>query len=387
MLASSDVLCMGHDIHVRTAAYRDGIEGHGLAAGGSRLICGHTQLHGDLERALASWMGRPSALAFSTGYMANLALVPALVARSPDRVEIYSDSAAHASLIDACRLARASIPIKVLPHNDPSALDRLLQHQQHQQHQHQQQHQQQQENPAEKGRTESGVFRILLLEGVYSMDGDICALREFMEVAKKWSMFVVLDDTHGIGVLGETGRGVEELFHLPQDLRPHVIVGNLGKALGSFGAFVAGSDAFIEYLINTARPFIFTCALPPASVAAALAAVRLLDTEPYVQRRQNLLARALQLRTGLTTLGFDTGDSATHIVPVIIGDNHRTMHMTSLLLDRGIFAQGIRYPSVPKGTARIRLVPTALHTEADIDFVLRVFGDLKRSYLDAHPKM
>eukprot|EP00002_Diphylleia_rotans_P004633 TRINITY_DN1349_c0_g1_i5.p2 TRINITY_DN1349_c0_g1~~TRINITY_DN1349_c0_g1_i5.p2 ORF type:complete len:266 (-),score=53.22 TRINITY_DN1349_c0_g1_i5:489-1286(-) len=235
--------------------------------------------------------------------------------------------------------------------------------------------------------SESGVFRILLLEGVYSMDGDICALREFMEVAKKWSMFVVLDDTHGIGVLGETGRGVEELFHLPQDLRPHVIVGNLGKALGSFGAFVAGSDAFIEYLINTARPFIFTCALPPASVAAALAAVRLLDTEPYVQRRQNLLARALQLRTGLTTLGFDTGDSATHIVPVIIGDNHRTMHMTSLLLDRGIFAQGIRYPSVPKGTARIRLVPTALHTEADIDFVLRVFGDLKRSYLDAHPKM
>jgi 8-amino-7-oxononanoate synthase len=341
MFAGANYLSLAADPRVVHAA-QQALAEHGASSGGARLISGNLPVHEALERELARFLGCEAALLFSTGYMANLGVLTALA--GPGDL-IASDALNHASVIDACRLSGAAV--EVFAHGDAQALRRAL------------------ARPAARR-------RIVALDGVYSMDGDVAPLAELVPVAREHDALVVLDDTHGIGVLGAQGRGAAELTGVQVD----ATVGNLGKAFGSFGGFVAGSARLREWLVNRARSFIFTCALPPASSAAALAALRIAQAEP--QRRKALLERAAQLREGLRALGFDTGASCTHIVPVLVGDERAAMEMTERLLERGVFAQGIRYPSVPRGGARLRMTPIASHEPAHVAQVLAAFAGLAR---------
>jgi 7-keto-8-aminopelargonate synthetase-like enzyme len=286
-------------------------------------------------------VGHEAALVFSTGYMANLGVLTALC--GPEDV-IVSDSLNHASIVDACRLSRAET--RVFRHNDPEDFARVA----------------------------AGLAgfrrRVLVVDGVYSMDGDVARLAELAPIARAHDMVVVLDDAHGIGALGVGGRGVAELAGASVD----VLIGNLGKSLGSFGAFVAGTAVLREYLVNVARSFIFTCALAPPALGAARAALAIARREP--ERRKLLLERAEQLRAGLQSLGWDTLGSATQIVPALVGENGEALRVTTELLARGIYAQGIRHPSVPHGTARIRLTPTCAHSADDVARVIAAFAEL-----------
>jgi len=334
LFAGSNSLDLARHPEVVEAAARAARD-YGCAAGGSRLISGNLALHERLEEELAAFFGTPAALAFSTGYMANAGVIPALV--GPEDA-VVSDALVHASLIDGCRLARAAV--HVFEHGDADSLDAVL-----------------------RAATAAHRRVLVVLDGVYSMDGDLAPLRELVPVARRHDAMVLLDDAHGIGALGARGRGSAELLGVADGI--DVLVGTLGKALGSFGAFVAGGVALRELLVNTARPFIFSCALAPPQVEAARAALRLVAREPW--RRESLQANATRLRERLAQAGISTAPSTTHIVPVRIGDNAMTMATCERLLERGFYAQGIRWPSVPEGTARLRVTPMATHTDSEID--------------------
>jgi len=334
LFAGSNYLDLARHPEVAEAAARAARE-LGCAAGGSRLISGNLAVHEALEQELAEFLGTPAALAFGTGYMANVGVIPALVGEGDT---IVSDALSHASIIDGCRLSKARV--RVFPHGDLDALETALR------------------EAAAPGR------RLLLaLDGIYSMDGDAAPLGEILPLAQRFGALVLLDDAHGTGTLGETGRGTPEWLGAGDGI--DVWMGTLGKALGSFGAFVAGSHRLRELLVNVARSFIFSCALAPPQVEAARAALRLVRAEPW--RREALQANASRLRDRLALRGISTAPSATHIVPVVIGDNPRTMAVCERLLARGFYAQGIRHPSVPAGTARLRITPMATHRPAEID--------------------
>jgi glycine C-acetyltransferase len=336
VFAGSNYLDLAHHPEVVEASVC-AAEEYGCAAGGSRLITGNLAIHEELEGELAKFLGVQSGLTFNTGYMANLGVIPALVGRGD---VVVSDALSHASIIDGCRLSRAET--RVFPHGDVNALETILR------------------DVAARDR------RILLaVDGVYSMDGDVAPLGEMIPLAKRWGAIVLLDDAHGTGCLGVGGRGSAELRGVLGDVDIHM--GTLGKALGCFGAFVAGEAALRDLLVNTARSFIFSCALAPPQVEAARAALRLVRRETW--RRDALQKNAALLRRTLSAHGIETSPSTTHIVPVRIGDNARTMAVCGGLLKRGYFAQGIRYPSVPTGTARLRLTPMATHTEAEVTAV------------------
>ncbi len=341
MLAGSNYLDLAGDARVIAAA-QTAAEEYGTAAAGSRLINGNLALHEELEGELARFTGHAAALVFSSGYMANLGVLGALC--GPDDV-IVSDSLNHASIIDACRLSRAQT--RVFAHNDPEDLARVA----------------------------AGLAgfrrRVLVCDGVYSMDGDRARLAELVPIAREHGMVVVLDDAHGLGVLGASGRGASEAEGVAVDL----LIGNLGKALGSFGAFVACSTRVREHLVNASRSFIFTCAVAPPALGAAREALRIAQAEP--ERRKLLLERAEQLRAGLRSAGYDTGESTTQIVPAIVGDNESVMCLADAALERGVYAQGIRHPSVPHGTARIRFTPTCAHSAQDVARVIEVFSELR----------
>ncbi len=341
MLAGSNYLDLAGDARVIAAAQRAAQE-FGTAAAGSRLINGNLSLHEEFELELARFAGHEAALVFSSGYMANLGVLGALC--GPDDV-IVSDSLNHASIIDACRLSRAQT--RVFRHNDPDDFARVA----------------------------AGLAgfrrRVLVVDGVYSMDGDTAVLRELVPIARAHELVVVLDDAHGLGVLGAAGRGAAEAEAVDVDL----LIGNLGKALGSFGAFVACSARVREYLVNAARSFIFTCAVAPPALGAAREALRIVAAEP--ERRKLLLERSEQLRAGLRAAGYDTAASTTQIVPAIVGENDAVMRLCEAALERGVYAQGIRHPSVPHGSARIRFTPTCAHSSDDIARVLEVFTELR----------
>ena len=343
MLASSNYLDLaGHPEVV--AAASAAAASYGTAAGGSRLINGNLSLHETLERDLARFCGFESALVFSTGYMANLGVLTTL-ATSTDVV--VSDELNHASIIDGCRLSGADT--RVFRHSDPDDLARVLE-------------------------TCAGYRRrVLMLDGVFSMDGDVSPLAKLVAIAREHGAVVVVDDAHGIGVLGPRGRGAIEQEGVEVDL----LVGNLGKALGSFGAFVCCSATVKDLLVNGARSFVFTCAVAPPALGAAGQALRIIEREP--DRIDRLRRRAHELRTGLREAGYDTGLSSTHIVPAIVGDGQRAMSLADRALERGIYAQGIRYPSVPLGAARLRFTPSAGHTEEEIAKVVDVFARLQEA--------
>jgi 7-keto-8-aminopelargonate synthetase-like enzyme len=252
---------------------------------------------------------------------------------------VVSDALSHASIIDGCRLARAEV--FVFAHGDLTALDAAL---------------------ADAARAHRRV--LLAIDGVYSMDGDVAPVAEMVALAKRHGAIVLLDDAHGTGTLGARGRGSAELCGAAG---VDVLLGTLGKGLGSYGAFVVGTRALRELLVNVARSFIFSCALAPPQVAAAHAALDLVRREPW--RRERLQANAARLRARLAQRGVSTAPSTTHIVPVLIGANDATMSACERLLARGFYAQGIRHPSVPEGTARLRLTPMATHREDEIDAV------------------
>ena len=337
LFAGSNYLDLAHHPEVVEAAAAAARE-FGCAAGGSRLINGNLEIHHTLESELAEFLGTEAALVFSTGYMANVGVIPAL-ARRGDLV--ISDALSHASIIDGCRLSHAEV--RVFPHGDLDCLEKVLR---------------------ETASTRREV--LVVVDGIYSMDGDVAPLAELVPLAKRWGATVLVDDAHGTGTLGATGRGSAELCGVERDV--DVMLGTLGKSLGSFGAFIAGSRALRELLVNTARSFIFSCALAPPQVAAARAALEVMRREPW--RREHLAQNADRLRHGLAQRGISTAPSTTHILPVIVGGNDATMKLCERLLESGVYAQGIRHPSVPEGAARLRITPMASHRSGEIDHLV-----------------
>lgn len=346
LFAGSNYLDLAAHPGVIEASVRAARE-HGCAAGGSRLISGNLVLHERLEEEIAEHLGTETALVFATGYMANVGLIPALVGHGD---AIVSDALNHASIIDGCRLSRADV--HVFPHADLTALERAL---------------------AQAARP--GRRLLLVADGVYSMDGDVAPLPEMLALARRFGAMFVVDDAHGTGTLGKNGAGTVELLGGCEGV--DAIVGTLGKALGSFGAFVAGSRALRELLVNVSRSFIFSCALAPPQVEAARAALGLVRREPW--RRERLQANAARLRARLADHGISTAPSTTHIVPVVIGASDETMRACEALRERGFFAQGIRHPSVPDGTARLRLTPIATHCDSEIDALAEAVAAVYRA--------
>ncbi|MFQ5848771.1 MAG: 8-amino-7-oxononanoate synthase [Candidatus Methylomirabilales bacterium] len=348
VLCSSNYLGLASHPRLKAAAI-EATDRLGVCSAAARLIAGNNALYRTLEEELAAFKGREAALVYSTGYMANLGVISAVVGEGD---VVYTDALSHASIIDGCRVSRAAV--QVFPHNDLDALERLLK--------------------------SGGGFRrkLIAVDGVYSMDGDLAPLPDLAKLAKKYDALLVLDDAHGTGVLGERGGGTAEHFGLGGPNAVDIEIGTLGKALGSFGAYVVGGRSLREYLINRSRSFIFTCALPPSALAAAIAAVELVRQGPEIRRC--LWENVRHFREGLEHLGLSTEPSVTHILPVMIGDRQRTMALSERLLELGVFCQGIRPPTVPPGTSRLRFTVTAAHARADLDQSLQAIEQAFREF-------
>jgi 8-amino-7-oxononanoate synthase len=344
LLCSNNYLGLANHPHLKEAAIR-AVEAWGCGSGGSRSICGSLTLHQRLEERLAQFHGTEAALLFNSGYSANLSVLQALMGEGD---EIFSDELNHASLVDGCRLSNAAV--QIYSHRDTVRLEALL----------------------KKSRAKK---KLIVTDGVFSMDGDIASLPELVELARTYEALLMVDDAHAFGVLGPTGAGTLEHFQLPQKL--DILMGTFGKALGCFGAYVAGKKSLIELLINKGRAFLYTTALPPSIPASVLAALDLLEKEP--QRRIRLWENVHTLRKGLDQLGFDTMKSEAHIVPVLVGEPKMTMEMDRKLLQKKVFVQGIRPPTVPDGKSRLRVTVMATHTQEDIDFALKQFEEVGKT--------
>ena len=333
--ASNDYLGLAADPRLARAAAAV-LESEGTGAGAARLISGNHPVHESLERALAQFKHASRALLFPSGYMANVGTLPAL-AGEPD--VLYCDALNHASLIDGARLAKATV--RVFPHADLATLEHML-------------------------REDAGRFRrsIIVVEGVFSMDGDVFPLDALVPLARTHGAWTYVDDAHGTGVLGATGRGALEQCGVLGQI--DVVVGTLGKALGTTGAYVAGSDILVEYLLHRARSFVFTTGTPPALAAATLEALRIADMEPW--RRETVRERARRLRQRLRLGGYDVpGAEDGHIIPLYIGDPVRTMKVVADLRRRGFLIGGVRPPTVPRGTSRLRISMSAMHPPELVD--------------------
>ncbi len=314
----------------------------GWGSGASPLISGYGEGHRRLEEELAQFEGTEAALLFSSGFAANAGTIAALV--GPGDV-VFTDRKNHASLLDGCRLSRADV--RVYPHCDCRRLEELL------------------------ARCGHYRRRLIATDGLFSMDGDLAPLEELAELAERRDAMLLVDEAHATGVFGAQGRGVAE--HLGVEDRVDVRVGTLSKALGSVGGFVAGSRSLVEWLVNRARPYVFSTAPPPAVAAAALAALRIVRDEP--ERRRRLLAQAESARSELVAQGWDTGGSASQIIPVVVGDAARAVELAAALRDRGLFVPAIRPPTVPQGEACLRISLTSGHTDAMIAALLEALSD------------
>ncbi|MFQ5913120.1 MAG: 8-amino-7-oxononanoate synthase [Nitrospinota bacterium] len=356
VLCSNDYLGLASDPRLGEAA-RKAIDREGFGAGAARLVSGSKRAHHELEDALARFKGTEACLIFNSGYMANVGVLPALAGPG---CAIFSDALNHASIIDGARLSKAEI--QVFRHSDPEHLEGLLS-------------EHTKGSRPQKGEDARPVRRLVVTEGVFSMDGDVSPLDRIAPLARRSGASLMVDDAHGTGVLGEGGRGTAA--HLGVDHLIDVKMGTLGKALGAFGAYVCGSRTLIDYLINTCRSFIYTTGLPPSVAAAAREALRLLETEP--ERRERLHRNVSFLRENLRALGFNVRRDPTPIVPVIVGDARNTMKLAEDLLARGVLARGIRPPTVPEGTARIRVAVSAAHETPHLERALEAFESAGRS--------
>jgi 8-amino-7-oxononanoate synthase len=331
LLCSNNYLGLADHPRVREAA-ADAALRWGAGAGASRLVSGNMTLHRRLEERIAAFKGAQSALLFGSGYLANLGVVPALARKTEI---VFSDELNHASIIDGCRLAGAET--FVYRHADIDHLAWGL-------------------------RNADGRGALIVTDGVFSMDGDVAPLPAIVELARRHDVRVMVDDAHGTGTVGPGGRGTVADAGLEGEV--DVIVGTLGKALGSYGAYVTCDQAMARYLVNSARSLIFSTGLPPAAAAAAMAALGLLQEQP--RRVERLADNADTLRAGLAREGFDVSGSETQIVPLIIGDAGLAMRICEAALEQGVFAQAIRPPTVPDGTSRLRLAVMASHTRSEL---------------------
>jgi 8-amino-7-oxononanoate synthase len=334
--SSNDYLSLAGDPRLARAAAR-AARRYGCGAGASALVSGHLPPLRALERDLAGWEGAESALAFSSGFAANLALVSTLAGRED---VVFSDALNHASLIDGCRLSRARV--HVYRHNDAGHLAGLL----------------------DRHRGE-GRRALLVTDTVFSMDGDLAPLPDLLALADRFDCLLLADEAHATGVLGEHGRGAAEFLGCPLPSDDRLIrVGTLSKALGAQGGFVCGSRRLVDWLVNHARPYIFSTALAPPVAAAARVAVRLVADEP--ERRRRVLALAEQLRGELQRQGHAVGGSRCQVVPVVLGAPRAALALSRRLEGEGLLVPAIRPPSVPEGGARLRISLTAGHTEEDV---------------------
>lgn len=339
LLASNDYLGLATHPDVIQAAILATTQ-YGTGAGAARLVCGTLPPHTELERAIAAFKQTPSALVFGSGYLANLGVIPSLITRG--RL-IFADRLCHASLIDGARLSGADL--RVYRHRDLNHLESLLK------------------------RTSPGRPALVVTDGLFSMDGDLAPLPELAALAERFGATLYVDDAHGTGVMGQSGRGTLEHFGVEDRIPFHM--GTLGKALGSSGAYIAGPTDMIQYLVNTSRPFMFTTAPPPASAAAACAALTVLQQDP--SRRARLWRNRDHLFAGLTRLGFHLTESASPILPILIGQAEKALAFAEQLLAQGVYAPAIRPPTVADGSSRIRVTITAEHSPEQIDLALSAF--------------
>jgi glycine C-acetyltransferase/8-amino-7-oxononanoate synthase len=343
LLCSNNYLGLADHPRVRGAAAEAAMR-WGTGAGASRLISGNMLPHRRLEERLASFKGYESALLFGSGYLANTGTIAALADRGET---IFSDELNHASIIDGCRLSRAET--FVYRHGDVEHLAR--------------------------GLREAGERAALIVtDGVFSMDGDLAPLEDLARLARDHDCRLMVDEAHATGAIGPGGHGSVAAAGLSGEV--DLVVGTLGKALGSYGAYVCAGRELTEYLLNTARPFIFSTAPPPPSVAAGLAALELLESHPH--RVERLAQNAATLCTALADEGLAVGDSSTQIVPVEVGDAAQTMELCERVLERGVFAQGIRPPTVPEGRSRLRFTVMATHRAGELERAAKLVGGAAR---------
>jgi len=331
--ASNNYLGLANHPAIKTAV-KSAVDQWGIGSGASRLVCGHCLPHRDLEARLATFKGTQAALVFPTGYQANLAAIRGLAGRGD---VILLDKLNHASIIDGARGSGATV--RVFGHRDYRKLERLLE------------------------RTASVRQRIIVTDSLFSMDGDLADLPRLVELKQRYDAILCIDEAHATGVFGDGGRGVAELMGVEDQI--DVTVGTLSKALGGIGGFIAASAEFIDWLINTAGPFIYTTALPTAACQAALAALDLVDREP--QRRRTLLTQAEHLRNILAEQGWDIAGSCSQIVPIVVNDPKRALALSAALEAEHLWVPAIRPPTVPKGRARLRISLSADHTPEDLD--------------------
>jgi len=324
-------------------AFQQGAERYGVGSGSAHLICGHSSAHHALEEELAEFTGRSRALLFSTGYMANLGVISALVGRADS---VFEDRLNHASLLDGGLLSGAKF--KRYAHADMEHLQARLQ-------------------------TAAGN-KLIVTDGVFSMDGDVAPLPAIVKTANQNQAWLMVDDAHGLGVLGKQGAGLVRQFGLSQDDVP-VLMGTLGKAFGTFGAFVAGSEILIETLIQQARTYIYTTAMPPATAEATRASLQLVIADDW--RREKLNELVNHFRIGATQLGLTLMDSTTAIQPILIGDSQQAVQLSNGLLDAGFLVSAIRPPTVPEGSARLRVTFSASHKIEQVDRLLSALDGLK----------
>jgi 8-amino-7-oxononanoate synthase len=321
---------------------------YGTGSGGSRLISGSMEVHRTLEKELALFKGTDGALLFSSGYHANVGAISALAGEGD---LILSDEFNHASIVDGCRLSRGEV--RVYKHGDMNSLKEILR------------------------RSSKFKQRLIVTDSVFSVDGDIAPLPDIVDLAEKYSALVMVDDAHGTGVLGKKGKGAIEHFGIAGKVE--IQMGTLGKALGSFGAYIAGSEDLIQYLVNKTRSLLYTTALPPSVCGSALAALQILGERPELVSK--LRNNANYFRKGMRDLGYPIPESGTPILPLVLRDPFVTMNMARSLFDEGVYVQGIRPPTVPEGTSRLRITLMASHTREQLDFGLRAFKKIGKKWI------
>jgi len=340
---SNDYLGLANHPEV-ISSFKKAADQYGVGSGSAHLVTGHQSVHHELEEQLAEFVNRPRALLFSTGYMANLGVVSALLSKNDI---IFEDKLNHASLIDAGQLSTAKF--KRYFHNDINNLELKL-------------------NDANDSST-----KLIVSDGVFSMDGDVLALEKMVAVAKQKDAIILIDDAHGLGVTGKTGRGTVEQFNASIDDVP-ILMGTLGKAFGTFGAFISGSEILIETLIQQARSYIYTTALPPAIAAATLTSLKLVINDQW--RREQLFERINQFKNGARQLGLNLMASDTAIQPLLIGSSEQALNISQALEKQGILISAIRPPTVPNNTARLRITFSANHTKEHVDKLLSALEQL-----------
>ncbi len=338
LLCSNNYLGLTTHPKVKKAAV-EAIEYYGTGAGGARLTSGNTDLYDSLEEKIAQFKGTESAVVFSTGYTANTGTIPAIMNNGD---LILSDESNHTSIIDGCRLSRAEV--KIYPHKDVSCIEKALRESKH-------------------------PRKLIVTDGIFSMDGDIAPLPEIVELAREYDAMVMADDAHATGVLGKHCRGTADYF----DVEVDISMGTLSKALASMGGYVAGSFELVDYLRNKARSFIYSTALPPAAVAAAKAAIEVIEKEAPAKK---LWENVALYKNGLNDMGFELA-SETQIVPILTEDTEKTVQAAAELERQGIYAIGIRPPTVPQGMGRIRTSLMATHSEQDIKEALDAIRKVK----------